>query len=155
MRATSASRPTTSARTSSAMVRALGEVLDTSRDRVLVVDDSSPDGTGEIADGLAAELPWVGCSIASARKGSAARTSPASGTFLRGESEYVLEMDCDFSHDPARRAEADRCRDDGPTWRSALATSPAAARANWSLLRRFISRGGSLYAQILLERRRP
>ena len=41
------------------LVRALGEVLDTTRDRVLVIDDGSPDGTGEIADRLAAELPWV------------------------------------------------------------------------------------------------
>ena len=41
------------------MVRALGEQLDTTRDRVLVIDDNSPDGTGEIADALAAELPWV------------------------------------------------------------------------------------------------
>ena len=41
------------------MVRALGEQIDTARDRVLVIDDNSPDGTGAIADGLAAELPWV------------------------------------------------------------------------------------------------
>ena len=41
------------------MVRALGEQIDTGRDRVLVIDDNSPDGTGAIADGLAAELPWV------------------------------------------------------------------------------------------------
>ena len=41
------------------MVRALGDVLDTTRDRVLVIDDSSPDGTGEIADRLADELDWV------------------------------------------------------------------------------------------------
>ena len=42
-----------------ALVRALGEVLDTTRDRVLVIDDGSPDGTGEIADRLAVELPWL------------------------------------------------------------------------------------------------
>jgi glycosyltransferase involved in cell wall biosynthesis len=41
------------------MVRALGEQIDTGRDRVLVIDDNSPDGTGAIADGLVAELPWV------------------------------------------------------------------------------------------------
>ena len=41
------------------MVRALGERLDIARDRVLVIDDNSPDGTGEIADALAAELAWV------------------------------------------------------------------------------------------------
>ncbi|HEU0057228.1 MAG TPA: glycosyltransferase, partial [Gaiella sp.] len=41
------------------LVRALGEVIDTTRDGVLVIDDGSPDGTGEIADRLAAELPWL------------------------------------------------------------------------------------------------
>jgi len=41
------------------MIEALGGVLDTARDRVLVIDDGSPDGTGEIADRLAAALPWV------------------------------------------------------------------------------------------------
>ena len=42
-----------------AMIRELGGVLDTLQDRVLVIDDGSPDGTGEIADELAGELPWV------------------------------------------------------------------------------------------------
>ena len=42
-----------------AMVQALGEVLDTSRDGVLVIDDSSPDGTGDIAVELEERLPWV------------------------------------------------------------------------------------------------
>ena len=41
------------------LIHALGEALDTERDGVLVIDDASPDGTGEIADRLAAELPWV------------------------------------------------------------------------------------------------
>ena len=41
------------------LVRALAEVLDPARDRVLVIDDDSPDGTGGLADRLAAELPWV------------------------------------------------------------------------------------------------
>jgi dolichol-phosphate mannosyltransferase len=41
------------------LVRALGGVLDVRRDRVLVIDDGSPDGTGEIADRLARELPWL------------------------------------------------------------------------------------------------
>ena len=41
------------------MIRALGDVLDTARDRVLVIDDGSPDGTGVIADRLASELPWL------------------------------------------------------------------------------------------------
>ncbi len=51
------------------MVEALGGVLDTTTDRVLVVDDGSPDGTGEIADRLAAELPWVSVLHREAKEG--------------------------------------------------------------------------------------
>ena len=51
------------------MVRALGDVLDTTRDRVLVIDDGSPDGTGEVADRLAAELPWLGVLHRTAKEG--------------------------------------------------------------------------------------
>ena len=59
------------------MVRTLGDVLPEGG-RVLVIDDGSPDGTGELADRLAEELPWVPSSTASARKGSGAPTSPGS-----------------------------------------------------------------------------
>ncbi len=60
------------------MVRALAEVLDTSRDRVLVIDDGSPDGTGELADRLADELPWLDVLHRAERRASDARTSQGS-----------------------------------------------------------------------------
>ena len=63
------------------LVRALGEVLDTSRDRVLVIDDDSPDGTGAIADRpRRASFPGSTSCTARGRRASAARTSPASTT---------------------------------------------------------------------------
>ena len=70
-------------------------------DRVLVIDDSSPDGTGELADRLAAELGFVDV-LHRPREGGAraAPTSPASGARSTSGAELVLEMDCDFSHDP-------------------------------------------------------
>ena len=67
-----------------AMVRALGEVLDTSRDGVLVIDDGSPDGTGEIADRLAdGAALGLGAASRTRRRESGRRTSQASGTCSR------------------------------------------------------------------------
>ena len=83
------------------MIQALGEVLDTSRDRVLVIDDGSPDGTGEIADRLAAELPWVSVLHREHKEGIGPAYVAGFRRALAEGAELVLEMDCDFSHDPA------------------------------------------------------
>ena len=69
--------------------------------RVLVIDDASPDGTGELADRLAAELGFLTSSTASARRGSGPPTSPGSDCALEPGAELVATIDCDFSHDPA------------------------------------------------------
>jgi dolichol-phosphate mannosyltransferase len=135
-----------------AMIRALGGVLDTTRDRVLVIDDGSPDGTGEIADRLAAELGWVSVLHRKTKEGIGPAYIAGFRQALAEGAELVLEMDCDFSHDPAdvprliaATAEADLAL--GSRYASGGGT------ANWGLLRRFISRGGCLYAQILLGMR--
>src|SRR5688500_14356246 len=83
------------------LVRRLGEVLDLQRDRVLVVDDNSPDGTGELADRLAAELPWVDVLHRPGKQGIGRAYLAGFARALETDAEYVLEMDCDFSHDPA------------------------------------------------------
>ncbi len=132
-----------------AMVRALGAVLDTSRDGVLVIDDGSPDGTGEIAERLAAELPWVSVLHRERKEGIGPAYVAGFRHLLASETELVLEMDCDFSHNP------------GDVPRLIAATSDAdlvlgsryvagGGTENWGLLRRFISRGGCIYAQVLL-----
>ena len=84
-----------------ALVRALGDVLDTDRDRVLVIDDGSPDGTGEIADGLAAELPWLDVLHQTRKEGIGRAYLAGFARALESGAQLVLEMDCDFSHDPA------------------------------------------------------
>jgi dolichol-phosphate mannosyltransferase len=130
------------------MVRALGEVLGP-EDRVLVIDDSSPDGTGEIADRLAAELPWVGVLHRPRKEGLGRAYLDGFRRALAEGAELVLEMDCDFSHDPK----------DVPRLLAAAGAAdlvlgsryvPGGGTANWGLVRRAISRWGSLYAQILL-----
>jgi dolichol-phosphate mannosyltransferase len=132
-----------------AMVRALGDVLDTTRDRVLVIDDASPDGTGEIADRLASELPWLSVLHRPRKEGIGPAYLAAFRKLLEKDVELVLEMDCDFSHDPvdvprliAAASEADLVL--GSRYVKGGGTE------NWGLLRRAISRGGCLYAQVLL-----
>ena len=131
------------------MIEALGEVLDTSQDRVLVIDDGSPDGTGEIADRLAAELPWVAVLHRETKEGIGPAYVAGFRRALADGAELVLEMDCDFSHDPA----------DVPRLIAAAGNTdlvlgsryaPGGGTANWGLLRRVVSRGGCLYAQLIL-----
>jgi dolichol-phosphate mannosyltransferase len=131
------------------MVGALGEVLDTSQDGVLVIDDDSPDGTGEIADRLAAELPWVSV-LHRGRKEGIGPAYVAGFRRALGEGwELLLEMDCDFSHDPADVPRLIEAAGDADLVLGSRYVS-GGGTANWGLLRRFVSRGGCLYAQVLL-----
>jgi dolichol-phosphate mannosyltransferase len=130
------------------MVRALGEVLGPD-DRVLVIDDNSPDGTGEIADRLAAEREWVDVLHRPRKEGLGRAYLDGFRRALAEGAELVLEMDCDFSHDPAVvprliEAAADADLVLGSRYVSGGGTE------NWGVLRRAISRWGSLYAQVLL-----
>ena len=132
------------------LVRALGHVLDTTRDRVLVIDDSSPDGTGELADRLAVELPWVDVLHRPAKEGIGRAYLAGFAHALASGAELVLEMDCDFSHEPRDvprliatcEGEADLVL--GSRWVEGGGTE------NWGVVRRFVSRGGSLYARLVL-----
>jgi len=131
------------------MVRALAAVLDTERDRVLVIDDASPDGTGAEADRLAEELPWVSVLHRERKEGLGPAYVAGFRRALDDGAELVLEMDCDFSHDPAdvpRLIEAAADAD--------LVLGSRYARgggtAGWGPVRFVVSRGGCLYAQILL-----
>ena len=131
-----------------AMVSALGEVLPEDG-RILVVDDNSPDGTGEIADRLSAEREHVDVLHRARKDGLGPAYLAGFAWALEHGADLVLEMDCDFSHDPA----------DVPRLLAAAEEAdlvlgsryvPGGGTRNWNLLRRLISRGGSLYAQILL-----
>jgi len=133
-----------------AMVRRLGEVLDPGRDRLLVVDDNSPDGTGEIADRLAAELPWVQVLHRERKEGIGRAYLAAFPVALASGARFVLEMDCDFSHDPAVVPQLIRTCEDGADLALGSRYVPGGGTVNWSPVREFISRGGSLYARLFL-----
>jgi dolichol-phosphate mannosyltransferase len=135
-----------------AMIDALGDVLDTERDRVLVIDDGSPDGTGEIADRLAAEHTWVSVLPREAKEGIGPAYVAGFRRALSEDAELVLEMDCDFSHDPADVPRLIAASDNAELVLGSR-YAPGGGTANWGLARRIVSRGGCLYAQILLGMR--
>lgn len=132
------------------MVRALGEHLDTARDRVLVIDDNSPDGTGALADALAAELAWVEVLHRPGKEGLGPAYIAGFRHALAAGASLVLEIDCDFSHDPAdvhrliATCEAGADLTLGSRWVEGGNT------VNWGPIRTLVSRGGSLYARIVL-----
>lgn len=117
--------------------------------RILVVDDASPDGTGAIADRLAAENPEVSV-LHRARKDGLGRAYLAGfRAALEGGADLILQMDCDFSHDPA----------DIPRLMAAAGAAdvalgsryvPGGGVENWALRRRIQSRGGCAYARLIL-----
>jgi dolichol-phosphate mannosyltransferase len=132
------------------MVRALGAVLDTAQDRVLVIDDGSPDGTGAIADRLATELEWVDVLHRPAKEGLGPAYVAGFRRALDDGAELVLEMDCDFSHDPADVPRLIAACEEGADLALGSRYVAGGGTVNWGLGRRIVSRGGSLYARIVL-----
>jgi dolichol-phosphate mannosyltransferase len=117
--------------------------------RVLIVDDNSPDGTGQIADRLAASKESIAVLHRKVKEGLGPAYLAGFHVALEAGAERIIEMDADFSHDPAflpRLIEA--------TERADLAIGsryvPGGGVTEWGAVRRFISRGGSAYARIAL-----
>ena len=131
------------------MIEALGAVLDTAIDHVLVIDDGSPDGTGEIADRLAADHSWVSVLHRETKEGLGPAYIAGFRRALEEGAELVLEMDCDFSHDPADVPRLIEAATDADLVLGSR-YAPGGGTANWGLLRRVVSRGGCLYAQVIL-----
>jgi dolichol-phosphate mannosyltransferase len=131
------------------LVRALGEVLDPTQDRVLVIDDASPDGTGDLADRLAEQLPWLSVLHRERKEGIGPAYVAGFRRALAEGAELVLEMDCDFSHDPADVPRLIAAASDTDLVLGSR-YAPGGGTENWGLLRRAVSRGGCLYAQVLL-----
>ena len=117
--------------------------------RILIVDDNSPDGTGAIADRLAAENQDVEVLHRNAKTGLGHAYLAGFACALAGDAELVIEMDADFSHDP-RYLE--------PLLHAAQTADlvlgsryvPGGGVEDWGVVRRLISRGGGLYARVIL-----
>jgi dolichol-phosphate mannosyltransferase len=117
--------------------------------RILIVDDGSPDGTGELADRLAAEHEEVEVLHRPRKEGLGPAYIAGFRSALAGGASLVLEMDSDFSHQPAylpRLLEAAETADLVIGSRYV----PGGGVSDWGALRRAISRGGSAYARVVL-----
>jgi dolichol-phosphate mannosyltransferase len=117
--------------------------------RVLVVDDGSPDGTADLAEAVAARDPRVAVLRRPHKRGIGPAYRAGFHRALAEGAERVVEMDCDFSHDPAKLPDLVAA-----TARADLALGsryvPGGGVASWGPLRRIISRAGCWYAQRVL-----
>jgi dolichol-phosphate mannosyltransferase len=130
------------------MVDRLGEILG-EEGVVLVIDDNSPDGTGELADRLASERTWVQVLHRPRKEGLGPAYLDGFRRALELGAELVFELDCDFSHDPSDVPRLAAAAKDADLVIGSRYV-PGGGTRNWGLFRRTISRGGSLYAQLLL-----
>lgn len=132
------------------MIEALAGVL-REGDRVLVIDDNSPDGTGAIADSLAAEHTFVDVLHREQKEGLGRAYVAGFHRALTDGAELVLEMDCDFSHDPADVPRLIEVAENGADLVLGSRYVPGGNTRNWGLVRRLISRGGSVYTALFLH----
>ncbi len=116
---------------------------------VLVVDDNSPDGTGAVADRLTKELDYVSVLHRPAKEGLGPAYLAGFRRALADGAELILEMDCDFSHDPADVPRLIAAADGADLVLGSRYVGGGGVR-NWGLVRRVISAGGSWYARVLL-----
>ncbi len=132
------------------MIGALSGVL-RNGDRVLVIDDGSPDGTGRIADELAAEHPFVSVLHRERKEGLGRAYIAGFHHALADGAELILEMDCDFSHDPADVPRLIAAAEGGADLVLGSRYVPGGQTRNWGFVRRLISRGGSVYTALFLH----
>ena len=136
------------------IVAAVVKVLDTAAPggfRVLIVDDDSPDGTGEMADRLAAENPAIEVLHRTNREGLGPAYVAGFRRALAGGAAYVLEMDADGSHDPRDLARLLAAVRDGGADLALGSRYVAGGRiTDWGIVRRATSRGGCWYARVVL-----
>jgi dolichol-phosphate mannosyltransferase len=118
--------------------------------RILVVDDGSPDGTGRIADELAAEHDWMHVLHRTEKNGIGPAYLAGFRHALDAGAGYVMEMDSDFSHDPADLARLLQTVREGADLALGSRYVPGGGVLDWGLLRRFVSEGGSTYARLVL-----
>ena len=132
------------------MLLALGQVL-RDGDRVLVIDDGSPDGTGAEADRLAAQLGFVDVLHRPRKEGLGPAYLAGFRRALADGADLVLEIDCDFSHDPRDVPRLIAAAEEGADVVLGSRYVAGGGVENWGLVRRLVSRGASVYTGIFLH----
>jgi len=117
---------------------------------ILVVDDASPDGTGEIADGLARNEARVHVMHREGKLGLGTAYRAGFGWALARGYSYVFEMDTDLSHDPVYLPLFVRALEDDADLVIGSRNVPGGSVEGWGPLRHVISKGGSLYSRAVL-----
>jgi dolichol-phosphate mannosyltransferase len=118
--------------------------------RVLVVDDNSTDGTGELGNGLAEELDQIEILHRDTKDGLGRAYIAGFQHALANGAELVVQMDADFSHDPKSLGALLNGAEDADLVLGSRYVTGGAVR-NWGILRKVISRGGSAYARTVLR----
>jgi dolichol-phosphate mannosyltransferase len=133
------------------MVRALDDVVHRHEldARVLVIDDASPDGTGELADRLTGEFRFLSVLHRQKKEGLGPAYLAGFVWALATDADRIVEMDCDFSHDPEDLPRLLAATENADLALGSRYVEGGGTR-NWGLGRRAVSRFGSLYARILL-----
>ncbi|MDX6481809.1 MAG: dolichol-phosphate mannosyltransferase [Gaiellaceae bacterium] len=117
---------------------------------VLVIDDNSPDGTGAIADELAATRDWVSVLHRTAKEGLGRAYIAGFREVLATDAAYVMQMDCDFSHDPAEVPRLIAAVDAGADVAIGSRYVAGGGTSNWGLHRRLMSLGASFFIRLIL-----
>lgn len=118
--------------------------------RMLIVDDGSPDGTGEIAQALADELECLEVLHRQVKQGLGRAYLAGFARALAGGAAYVIQMDADFSHDPAYLGDLLAAGHDADLVLGSRYV-PGGGVRDWGFVRRVVSRGGGIYARAVLR----
>jgi dolichol-phosphate mannosyltransferase len=117
---------------------------------LLVVDDSSPDGTGALADKMAAENPRVQVLHRAAKQGLGKAYVDGFRYALDAGAEVLVQMDADWSHDPSYLPGMIAALHNGADLAIGSRYVKGGGVRNWGILRRLVSRGGSIFARLVL-----
>ncbi|MCU0493484.1 MAG: polyprenol monophosphomannose synthase [Chloroflexaceae bacterium] len=128
----------------------LPRILEEPRFRVLVVDDGSPDGTGHLVSRLAEDEPRIGLLSRPGKMGLGTAYVAGFRRALAEGAQFIFEMDADFSHDPSYLPQLLAAAESGYDLALGSRYVPGGGTTDWGLVRKFISRGGNIYAGVIL-----